>query len=235
MKTIVKCKQSQNHFVILFGSSAHPLVPIQCQYPAASRLTDPKKVHAGSSSAIRRRRNEVPDFQYMQQTLAPCATADSGEKDPYQRSILTWLRENGRYLSPKGSGDLLAAATVLLRNWTVVQIVLAVFFLMLFLSAQLLRIQLDQWFYELGVIKPEQSEMVLTLLGSIKLWISPFLAFPLLLLLYGAGPLGWAYWMVGRQPPGTKLLERPSSGLIFIVVAACAALLLLPQETFYDP
>lgn len=179
-------------------------------------------------------RKEVPDFQYMQQTLAP-ATADSGEKDPYQRSILTWLRENGRYLSPKGSGDLLAAGTVLLRNWAVVQIVLAVFFLMLFLSAQLLRIQLDQWFYELGVIKPEQSEMVLTLLGSIQLWISPFLAFPLLLLLFGAVPLGWAYWMVGRQPPGTKLLERPSSGLIFIVVAACAALLLLPQETFYAP
>lgn len=180
-------------------------------------------------------RKEVPDFHYVQQTLAPCSPADSGEKDPYQRSILTWLRENGRYLSPKGSGDLLAAGTVLLRNWAVVQLVLAVFFLMLFLSAQLLRLPLDPWFFDIGVFKPKQSEMVLTLLGSMKLWISPFIAFPLLLLLFVAVPLAWAYWMVGRQPPMRHLLERPSTGLFCIMAVALAAFFLLPPDPFYLP
>ena len=177
-------------------------------------------------------RKEVPNFQYVQQTLAPCS-AGTPEKDSYQRSILTWLRENGRYLSPTGSGDLLAAATVLLRNWAVVQIVLAIFFLMLFLGAQLLRIPLDRWwFHDVGVIKPLQSEMVLTLLGSIKLWVSPYLAFPLLLLLFGGIPLGWAYWMVGRQPPKTQLLKRPVTGLLFIAALAFVGYFLLPAEPY---
>ncbi len=36
-----------------------------------------------------------------------------------------WLRENGRYMSPNGSGDTLRAAAVLLRNWIAVLVVLS--------------------------------------------------------------------------------------------------------------
>src|SRR5262249_10302757 len=41
---------------------------------------------------------------------------------------IAWLRENGRYLSPNGSGDSLQAAAVVLRNWAAIQLVLTVFF-----------------------------------------------------------------------------------------------------------
>ena len=40
---------------------------------------------------------------------------------------IAWLRENGRYLSPNGSGDSLQAAAVVLRNWAAIQLVLIVF------------------------------------------------------------------------------------------------------------
>ena len=38
--------------------------------------------------------------------------------------ILGWLRENGRYLSPRGSGDLLLMIAVILRNWVALHIAL---------------------------------------------------------------------------------------------------------------
>ncbi|HBG07121.1 MAG: hypothetical protein A2075_14405 [Geobacteraceae bacterium GWC2_58_44] len=171
-------------------------------------------------------RKEVPDFKYVEETLAPCTPPEKSGKDHYQRNILTWLRENGRYLSPTGSGDLLLAGTVLLRNWMVVQVILATFFLLLFLTAHLLRIPMDRWFRGVGVIKEFGAEMVLNLPGSLQLWVTPFVALPVLLFIFGALPLGWAYWMVGRQPPKTQFWKRPVSGLIFVVLAAFTVLML---------
>ena len=40
---------------------------------------------------------------------------------------LAYLRENGRYLSPNGSGDSLLAGAVVLRNWLAIQLVLLTF------------------------------------------------------------------------------------------------------------
>jgi hypothetical protein len=40
---------------------------------------------------------------------------------------LAHLRENGRYLSPNGSGDSLLAGAVVLRNWAAIQLVLLTF------------------------------------------------------------------------------------------------------------
>jgi len=176
-------------------------------------------------------RKEVPDFRYVEETLAPCVPPEKSGKAPYQRNILNWLRENGRYLSPRGSGDLLLAGTVLLRNWIVVQIVLATFFLLLLLTAQLLRIPMDPWFQGIALIKETGAEMVLNLPGDLKLWVSPFLALPVLLFVFWAVPLGWAYWMVGRQPPKTQFLKRPVTGLLFVVLSAFLAFVLLPVGT----
>ena len=50
-----------------------------------------------------------------------------------ERNVLRWLRENGRYLAPQGSGDLLLAGAGLLRNWVAVQAVIATALLSLFL------------------------------------------------------------------------------------------------------
>jgi len=173
-------------------------------------------------------RKEVPDFSYVEQTLAPCTPPEKAGKDHYQRNIFTWLRENGRYLSPQGSGDLLLAGAVLLRNWIVVQVVLATFFLLLFLTAQLLRIPTDPWFQGLGFIKEQGAELVLTLPGNLQLWVSPFLTIPVLLLIFWAVPLGWAYWMVGRQPPETQVWKRPVTGLVFVALVAFIILVTLP-------
>ena len=51
----------------------------------------------------------------------------SGEQQP---DVLDYLRENGRYLAPGGSDDLLLAGAVLLRSWVAVQLVLWTFALL---------------------------------------------------------------------------------------------------------
>jgi hypothetical protein len=56
-----------------------------------------------------------------------------------QSQPLCWLRENGRYLSPNGSGDLLVGTSVALRSWVAINVVLAVFVLMQFLFYDLIR------------------------------------------------------------------------------------------------
>ena len=51
-------------------------------------------------------------------------------------AVLRWLRENGRYLAPKRAGDSLLAATVVLRNWLSLHVVLGSLVLGLFLAMQ---------------------------------------------------------------------------------------------------
>ncbi len=109
----------------------------------------------------------------------------TGEEKP---EILGNLRENGRYLAPNGSGDLLLAGAVLLRNWVAVQIVLLSFVLTLFAGLQALT-------FGSGLARFE----AVGLLDSASVWWSPWWVPALLALLLLALPAGWAYWLVGKQ------------------------------------
>ena len=51
---------------------------------------------------------------------------------------VTWLRENGRYLSPNGAGDTFMAGAVLLRNWAALIVVISAFVVTGFATAALL-------------------------------------------------------------------------------------------------
>lgn len=129
----------------------------------------------------------------------------SGEEAAAQPSlpaggVLSWLRENGRYLSPNGAGDLLLGGAVMLRNWFAVQVVLVVSFLTLFLAAHWLRhISLDLVTkYQLS----NEADFGAWILESVPLWGSPYWLLAALALLLGAAPLAWVYWLVGRWPAG---------------------------------
>jgi hypothetical protein len=165
-------------------------------------------------------RQEVDSIDFVEGTLSTSRLGskadDKSKKDPYQRNILRWLRENGRYLSPRGSGDLLLFVAVLLRNWLVVQIVLVTFFLFLFLTAELVRIPIDTWTQH-WVLPPP--------LPGLKLWQSPLVALPMILFLFWAVPTGWAYWLVGRQAPGTQWYKHPWIGLAAALLAAAGVTL----------
>jgi hypothetical protein len=105
----------------------------------------------------------------------------------------TWLRENGSYLAPRGAGDDLLLAGIVLRNWMSVWVVLGTLGLAVFLSMDLrwlLPLGLTGWFWPVP---------------GHPFWWSPWLWTVLLPLGLGALPLGWAYWFIGGPPPGSNV------------------------------
>jgi hypothetical protein len=129
------------------------------------------------------------------------ATPDSGP--------VKWLRENGRYLAPRGPGDLLLLGAALLRNWVAIHLVLLTFLLMLFLLAQLMR----------GLVERLLPGSVLDSISGGAGWWSPYLGLAVIPLVLGVLPFGWAYWMIGRAERGFRqFFQRPAVGLQVAVV-----------------
>ncbi len=124
--------------------------------------------------------------------------------DRWKTEVFEWLRENGRYLAPKGSGDLLLAVTVFLRNWFTVQLLLSVSLLALFLLSQLIRIGLralaQRWHVTTAPISTVGNWF----------WISPFLYVAAAMVVVFVLPLAWGYWTFALPDPGT--VTTPGSG-----------------------
>src|SRR5690606_25361337 len=70
----------------------------------------------------------------------------AAERTGWGASVFRWLRENGRYLAPRGSGDIIVLGAVLLRNWIAVQVVLATTVLTVLVSMQVVRAAVDSQF-----------------------------------------------------------------------------------------
>ncbi len=127
-------------------------------------------------------------------------------------SPMQWLRENGRYLSPNGSGDTLLATAIYLRNWLAVLTVLGVFFLAIFLCANLVRAGLSYG----AIYGPSLLSSLLR--GAVHLlppilaghfWWSPYILLPSFILFFVLLPLAWAYWLVpGVSRTGGGWLSR---------------------------
>src|SRR5215472_17508446 len=68
----------------------------------------------------------------------PGVTPDGVERqlsNPGSRAV-HWLRENGRYLAPNGSGDQWLAASTVLRNWVSLAVVMGITVLAALMTAQ---------------------------------------------------------------------------------------------------
>lgn len=149
---------------------------------------------------------------------------------------LRWLRENGRYLSPNGAGDLLVGGAVMLRNWVAIHVVLFSLVMLALLALQLVRAAAPErveaaWWFPcppafLAACAPSAKPY-----GSVPgaLWWSPLLlgaAVPALLMVI---PTGWAYWLIGRlrqRDLGNPLIGVGIVVLFGLLVLVCGATLL---------
>jgi hypothetical protein len=114
----------------------------------------------------------------------------------FGQSMLHWLRENGRYLAPSGSGDMQLAVAVVLRNWLSLQVVLCAGLLLTFLLLDLLRWSVFWVTGWLDTASVWQSLLAADIGSALSVLHSPFFAVALALIAFGAMPLCAAYWAV---------------------------------------
>jgi hypothetical protein len=153
----------------------------------------------------------------VQQALDP-GSQRRGNPNSNIGNVLAWLRENGRFLAPMGSGDLLTGGATMLRNWVAIHVVVASLLLMLLLVPQLLRQWLHvtypdglEWLALCPALSPTGSAMArfdlwisCTLpLGQTALWWSPYVVLVPLVILCWIIPTGWAYWL--SPPRGAEI------------------------------
>ena len=146
------------------------------------------------------------------------ATPESVEKQLASSNSqpVHWLRENGRYLAPNGSGDQWLAGSTVLRNWVTVAIVMSTTVLAALMIAQLTRLVAG------NVLSPEAIATIDATFAHpvYSIYWSPLLIVPLVVLLFVATPFGWAYWL-GRWQ-STKVDHGWVWAMTIIVTVAAA-------------
>jgi hypothetical protein len=112
-------------------------------------------------------------------------SAEFRRNNAWKTAIFDWMRDNGRFLAPKGGGDLLLGIAVALRNLLTVQLMIAVSVMTILLTAQFLRVML-----EMGLSMARTAPS-----GRCYIWWSPYLVVGLAMVLFLVVPPGAAYWM----------------------------------------
>jgi len=137
------------------------------------------------------------------------------------KAPLAWLRENGRYLAPTGTGDMVYAAAVAIRNWCAIHYVLgtmllALYLLLAFAHVFIMQSDFASWThfirdYEIDLLSAVANQQT-------RIWWSPawWLLLPLSML--WLLPAGLAFWMT-HPPLGKDLASAPQR---FSKAAVCA-------------
>lgn len=178
-------------------------------------------------------------FQALQEE-PPGRIHRNSEFDPAHpgKAALAWLRDNGRYMAPSSSGDMLYAATVAVRNWFATQYVVGTLIVLMLALVQALRWTAASTWPAWRAL--ETAWLVDARNSETLLWWSPSWAAPGVLMLMTAVPLGIAYWFSHptsgsetqrrtRQAPDDRLSQEPqawtAASLLGVVIATVLAAL----------
>ncbi len=168
---------------------------------------------------------QVASVADVEEILATCAASE--EQDPTPDSnkfpkgqVFRWLRENGRYLAPRGSGGILLDSAVMMRNWAALQAVLATFMIMVFLGLQLVRGLAEVSWQGTWWWKSYEEMLVSPPLGT-YIWWTPYAILPILAFVIFVVPPAWSYWLFDkpnrRDVPGGRWIP-PRAGLVAALV-----------------
>ncbi|MDZ4814454.1 MAG: hypothetical protein SGI99_17860 [Pseudomonadota bacterium] len=140
----------------------------------------------------------------------PSAGASSSDAitPGYGRHVMHWLRENGRYLAPTGSGDYLLALATVVRNWLSLQMVYATLAMLVLLAMQLLR-----WGLYIALPQNEATEVWQPRLqwpaqGADLLSFSPYYFLVFAMIAFAFTPIAAAYWTIPNLRPASAPWKR---------------------------
>ncbi len=158
--------------------------------------------------------------------VADVASVLTGDEHPAQgQTTFRFLRDNGRYLAPRGSGDLLALITVTVRNWLAVQTVLAVAVLTAFVALQYVNMRLAHVYERAceflpfcGWAAPPPDALPETPIVASPwfMWLLPLMALWVL-------PTAWGYWVIGTPLSKRQVFRRTDLVVLVLLGAALAA------------
>ena len=172
----------------------------------------------------------------------------TGPEDAVADRPLRWLRENGRYLAPDNSGDMVYGASIAIRNFCAVHFVVGITLLFVFLSLFCLRYaSLSLPLSGLNMVaralemagQPAQ-------LTQFTLWGSPLLGVLCIWTTISLIPCGVAYWLDQDAPAGSTgqvgnhwAVPRPAlAAALFLVVGTLIAVYMyfqIPAATAASP
>lgn len=119
-------------------------------------------------------------------------TGDDYRRQPVGAAPLGWLRENGRYLTPGGGGDLFYVLGMSLRNLLAVHTVIGMPLLFGLALAVLLQVGIS----DLALCSPLGAFLPL---NSVQLLCGSLWWLPAALIVFAVVPLMLAYWMIYRR------------------------------------
>jgi hypothetical protein len=142
-----------------------------------------------------------------------------GEDTPPEGAkAFRFLRDNGRYLAPRGSGDLLMMLAVALRNWIAVQTVLFTFALTGFVALQLVSLALPD-----DVVARFGRSVAGVMPSGTGIWWSWWFVWLVPIAIGWTIPTCWGYWVIGQSlARGNIWLTRRTD---LLVLAICGVLL----------
>ncbi len=149
-------------------------------------------------------------------------------------TMLAWLRENGRYMAPTGSGDLFYAFAMAVRNWVAMQFVLGTMILFAFAALAFSRTVLVSSGASFAGVSFANIERSMLPGDSGLIWWSPLGWGVIAVALAWVGPAGLAFWQT-HPGPGETLAARPRrlSAPVCMIGGMGAFLLALPLIVRY--
>lgn len=136
-------------------------------------------------------------------------SAMAGQPDFRLQAPLAWLRENGRYLTPTGTGDLVYAAALGLRNWVSLHVVIGVVLLLALTLLAALRSALLDPACAQALCRLEATWLNDALAAlrvgkhpAASVWWSTLFVAALAPLALWVLPTGIAYWATSRSADG---------------------------------
>jgi hypothetical protein len=199
------------------ATPAPPGAAAQTAVPAATATT------AAAAPAVAQASIEAARRAYDVMAYEPPGRIRAGEDyatGDLGRGPLAWLRENGRYLTPTGAGDLLYGVVLAIRNWLAVHYVIGTLFVFGLSAIALARSALafvdSVGDYEVALLPPMPGGYW---------WWSLLWWLPIAMAAAWVVPVGVAFWLTHPQPAGS--VRDPPRPLTIASAAAVALGLLL--------
>jgi hypothetical protein len=187
-----------------------------CSLFVPGRLRDGSSAAEAAAVAYRVLQHDPPGRIRSAEGYGPAAL---------QRVALAWLRENGRYLTPAGAGDLIYAIALAVRNWFSVQYVLGTFIATVFALVLLARFRLAAAWPAYGHFERSLLDHAACAAPCSSVWWSPFFAAPIAIVALGLAPLTVAYWLTHpkkREDDTAPARALTAAALADLAIAAAA-------------